>query len=154
MKNKLFKILLLISPICIGLASSLLTKDMVLSYDKMSKPFPMIKPIVFPIVWTILYILMGIGAMLVYGKKKEHEELVTIALLFNLVQLILNFFWSLIFFNARRYTLAFIWIILIAVIVVMMLVNYRKVSKLAFYLNIPYIIWLVFASYLNLSLII
>ena len=149
MKNKVVKILLLVSPLLIGIGSSLLVKDMSLTDIKT----PILTPpaIVFPIAWTILYVLMGIGAMLIYSSK-DNEDNKNMGLIFHCIQLIFNFFWSIIFFNLKQYLFALVWLVLLWLTVVSMLKNYKKVNKTAFVLNIPYIAWLTFAGYLNLMI--
>ena len=123
-------------------------------YGDMKKPFLSPPGNIFPIVWTVLYLLMGIGAALVYTSNTNNVENKKMGLVFHVVQLILNFFWSIIFFNAKEYLLAFIWLVLLWLAVLSMLLNYKNVSKTAYFLNIPYIVWLTFAGYLNLAVFI
>lgn len=153
MKNKIGRkiiyVLLIVLPLLIGLLASYISKDMMGEYNQMSKPFLSPPAIVFPIVWTILYLLMGVGSLLVYRSNSSESR--TLALIFHFVQLIFNFFWSIIFFNAKLYAFAFIWLVLLWLSVAAMLSNYKKVNQTAFILNIPYIVWLTFAAYLNLA---
>ena len=102
---------------------------------------------VFPIVWTILYVLMGISSYLVYQKENEVPRIYTIQLIFNLL-------WSFIFFKFKWYTLAFIWIIILFFLVIRMIREFRSIDKTAGNLQIPYAIWLVIAAILNLMYII
>ena len=150
-KNKIGTILLIVTPILIGIGSAILTKDMMVEYGSIKKPFLSPPASIFPIAWTILYILMGAGAAIVYSSDTANETNRRMGLLFHAMQLILNFFWSIIFFNAKEYLLAFVWLILLWLAVLSMLLNYKKISKSAFILNIPYIVWLTFAGYLNLA---
>lgn len=153
MKNRnkyLICIALIISPILIGIASSILTMDMMKEYGSLNKPFLAPPTIVFPIAWTILYLLMGIAAAMIYSKE-EYSEYRTVGLTLHMTQLILNFFWSIIFFNMKKYVFAFIWLVILWLIVFSMINNYKKISKTAFLLNVPYIVWLTFAGYLNLA---
>lgn len=101
---------------------------------------------IFPIVWTILYILMGISSYLI------QEETGNVSRIY-VVQLIVNLLWSFIFFNFRAYTLAFIWILLLIGLVIIMIKEFLKVNKLAGYLQIPYVIWLFIALILNFMFI-
>lgn len=101
---------------------------------------------IFPIVWTVLYILMGISSYLV---AKETGNISRI----YVVQLIANLLWSFIFFNFRAYTLSFIWILLLIGLVIVMIREFLKVNKLAGYLQIPYVIWLFIALILNFMFI-
>jgi len=102
---------------------------------------------IFPVVWTILYILMGISSYLVYEKDGELPKIYVTQLIFNLL-------WSFVFFSFRWYTVAFIWIIILFVMVIKMIKEFLQIDKTAGYLQIPYAIWLVIAAILNLMYII
>lgn len=102
---------------------------------------------VFPIVWTILYALMGIGAARIYLAPPSQER--SRGLNLFIAQLVVNFFWSPIFFNAQAYGFAFVWLLLLWSLVLWMILTFRKVDSLAAKLQIPYLIWLTFAAYLN-----
>lgn len=102
---------------------------------------------IFPVVWTILYILMGLSHYLV------SEETGMVSRIY-VIQLIVNLGWSFIFFNFRMYLLAFIWILLLIGLVILMIRQFVEVNKLAGYLQIPYLIWLCVATVLNLMFII
>ena len=102
---------------------------------------------VFPIVWTILYALMGIGAARIYLAPPSQER--SRGLNLFITQLVVNFFWSPIFFNAQAYGFAFVWLLLLWSLVLWMILTFRKVDSLAAKLQIPYLIWLTFAAYLN-----
>ncbi len=136
----------------VGGLSALLTMDNMDIYSDIVQP-PLAPPaILFPIVWTILYTLMGIGAALVYNKKEEKPKEVQEALIVYAVNLFMNFFWSIIFFNMRAFLFAFIWLVLLWVVILIMILKFRKVSPLAAYLQIPYLLWVTFAGYLNLAI--
>ncbi len=113
---------------------------------------PLLSPpmILFPIVWTVLYILMGVGASRVYleGAKAGKSRCLNL----YVVQLVFNFFWSLIFFNARAYGFAFLWLLILLFLVVWMTFCFWKTDKLSGILQIPYILWLLFAAYLNFAI--
>ena len=152
MKNKKYLIctVLILVPILIGIASAILTGDMMKEYGTLVKP-PLSPPtMVFPIAWTILYLLMGISSALIYTQP-GNSEYRTVGLALHMIQLIFNFFWSIIFFNMKKYVFAFIWLVILWMLVFSMLANYKKISKTAFFMNIPYIVWLTFAGYLNLA---
>lgn len=101
----------------------------------------------FPIVWVILYALMGIGAARVsLSPDSRHKDL---ALNLFVAQLVFNFFWTPIFFNAQAFGLAFGWIIVLWILVLAMILVFRKVDPLAAWLQLPYLAWLSFAAYLN-----
>lgn len=149
-KKNIINILLVIAPILIGICSSILTRDMMVEYGTLNKP-PLSPPtIVFPIAWTILYLLMGIASAIIYSKEEYGSDRST-GLTLHVVQLILNFFWSIIFFNMGKYYIAFVWLIILWLVVFSMMSNYKKISQTAFFLNVPYIVWLTFAGYLNLA---
>ena len=105
--------------------------------------------LVFPIVWALLYALMGISAARVYLTAPSPERSKSLNL--YIVQLVVNFFWSLIFFNAQAYGFAFVWLLLLWALVLVMILQFRRVDPPAANIQIPYLIWLTFAAYLNLG---
>ena len=118
--------------------------------DTVDQP-PLSPPaIVFPIVWGILYGLMGISAARI--RLAEPSEARNRSMNLYIAQLILNFFWSLIFFNLQSYGLAFAWLILLWFTVLLMILSFRKVDNVAAYLQTPYLLWLTFATYLNFDI--
>lgn len=139
------KIVFILISLGVGGLSALLTRNSMNIFDTVTKPPLAPPPTVFPIVWTILYILMGIGAARVYLKEPASGAIK----LFG-INLAVNFFWSIIFFNMRAFGFAFVWLILLLAVVVLMTLKFSKFDKLAAYLQIPYIVWLLFAGYLNL----
>lgn len=102
---------------------------------------------VFPIVWTILYILMGISSYLIIKSDSNQKN---DALFVYGIQLIINLFWSVWFFVFRFYFLSFIWILLLIGFVVVMIKKFYDISKVSAYLQVPYLLWLIFAGVLNL----
>ncbi len=118
-------------------------------YGAVEKP-PLSPPqIVFPIVWSILYLLMAVSAYIVYIKREDgsRKELTIYA-----VQLAVNLIWPILFFNMQAFKAAFFWLILLIVLVAVMIRAFYKVSRPAGYIQIPYLIWCVFAAYLNLGI--
>ena len=103
--------------------------------------------IVFPIVWTILFALMGIGAARIDLTPASGER--TRGLLLFFTQLIFNFFWSIIFFHYQAYVFAFLWLIVLWVLIFKMILSFRKVDPVAAWLQVPYLLWVTFAAYLN-----
>lgn len=136
----------------IGGLSAILTSDSMDIYSYIVQPSLAPPAILFPIVWTILFTIMGIGAALVWNKKDEQPKEVQDALVVYAVNLFMNFFWSIIFFNMRAFLFAFIWLVLLWVVILIMILKFRKVSPLAAYLQIPYLLWVTFAGYLNLAI--
>ena len=115
-----------------------------MDYKTLEQP-PLSPPsIVFPIVWTILYLLMGVSAYLINVK----EKVPTIYYL----QLGVNALWPIAFFALKLRLFAFIWLILLIILVIDMIITFAKISKKAAYIQIPYLIWCIFASYLNLGI--
>ena len=119
-----------------------------MNYGDMVKP-PLSPPsYIFPIVWTILYILMGISYFIATKDKENDKDLNQIYLL----QLFVNLFWPIIFFVLKMYFTAFLWIILLIILVIVMIKELLKNNKISGYLQIPYLIWLLFATYLNIGI--
>jgi tryptophan-rich sensory protein len=132
----------------VGLLSGLISREGTALYGQMAQKPPLTPPgWVFPVVWTVLYALMGIGAARVWSAPKTQAR--SRGLNLFVAQLIINFFWSPIFFNARAYGLAFFWLLLLWALVFLMIREFRKVDKPAAFLQIPYLLWLTFAAYLN-----
>ena len=97
----------------------------------------------------ILYTLMGISSARIRLKKEENPELVLDALFAYAIQLILNFFWSLIFFNMQNFLFSLIWLVLLWIAILVMIIRFYRVEPLAALLQIPYLLWVTFAGYLN-----
>ncbi len=135
-------------PILVGLISGLLTRNAMQDFQVLVKP-PLAPPgWLFPVVWIILYTLMGISAYLIQTSSAD-EEMKSDALMIYRYQLMVNFLWPIFFFSFGWYLVAFAWLLLLWGLVIVMIWNFSKISKTAAYLNIPYLIWLTFAAYLN-----
>ena len=131
-----------------GALSGLLTRDGTTLYAASILKPPLSPPaIVFPVVWTILYALMGIGAARVY--LTPASDIRARGLRLFLIQLAFNFFWSIIFFNFQAFGLAFIWLTILWALILMMTFTFGKADRLAALLQIPYLLWVFFAGYLN-----
>ena len=102
---------------------------------------------IFPVVWSILYALMGISAARISLTPPSKER--NRGLNLFTAQLIVNFFWPLLFFNAQAFGFVLIWLILLWVLVLAVILTFRKIDKTAAWLLIPYLLWLTFAVYLN-----
>ena len=152
MKNFKTYLIAILIPLAVGGLAALLTSGNMMLYSEIVKPPLAPPPILFPIVWTILYILMGIGSARVYLKKEAMPEKATNALKTYILQLGFNFFWSLIFFNLRAFLFAFIWLIALWGLIIIMLFQFYKIDKIAAIINIPYFLWVTFAAYLNLAI--
>ena len=134
----------------VGILSGFLSRDANQIFQQTAMQPPLSPPaLVFPIVWSILYVLMGISAARIWlGAASACRSR---GLNLYIAQLIVNFFWSLIFFNAQAYGFAFIWLLLLWALVIWMILTFRKTDPLAAWLQLPYLLWLTFAAYLNLG---
>ena len=118
-------------------------------YSKINRPALAPPSILFPIAWTILYSLMAISAYIVSQSDCENKEA---ALTSFYVQLAVNFVWPLIFFNLQAFLASLLWLVLLVVLVIIMIIQFYKCSPISAYLQIPYLLWLLFATYLNFSI--
>ncbi len=137
-------------PLVVGGVSAWLTRAGQQEFETITQP-PLTPPSwVFGVVWTILYILMGIAyyrvgqSMASVGEKKRFQYLYT-------AQLFFNFFWSLIFFNLQTYVFAFFWLLALWALILWMLFTVQEIDRPAFWCLVPYFIWVTFAAYLNLG---
>ena len=136
--------------LAVGGLSAVLSMEGMMLYEQTTLKPPLTPPgWVFSVVWTILYTLMGISSARIWLTPESKER--SKGLNLYVVQLIVNFFWSLLFFNAQAYGLAALWLILLWILVLLMILEFSKVDKPAAWLQIPYLVWLTFAAYLNLS---
>ena len=103
--------------------------------------------IVFPIVWSILFALMGVGAARIYLSPASNAR--SRALGIFLLQLAFNFFWSIIFFNLQNFGLALLWLVALWVLILWMIKSFHAIDPLSAWLQIPYLLWVTFAAYLN-----
>lgn len=143
--KKFFKfIIYTFSPALIGFISSLFFNTK--SFKTVIKPKLAPPAIVFPIAWTILYILMGFGLYLTCKDTFDKKSFK-----FFLIQYIINITWSFLFFNFKLYAFSAIWILLLIYTTSLMMSAFYQNKKLAGYLQIPYFIWLLFALYLNVG---
>lgn len=134
----------------VGALSGWLTREGTKAFQSsVNKPPLTPPPAVFPIAWGILYALMGIGAARIYMANKTTARSRSLNL--YIIQLVMNFFWSLIFFNAQAYGFALIWLLVLWALVLWMTLTFRKTDPIAAFLQIPYLLWLAFAAYLNLG---
>lgn len=129
-----------------GIFSALITRNSMDTYKNLNLPKLAPPSILFPIVWTILFILMGISAYIIYESNSDQKQS---ALTIYGIQLLVNFIWPILFFNLGLYLFSFIWIILLWSLIILMINSFKKISSIAAYLQIPYLLWVTFASYLN-----
>lgn len=135
-------------PLGVGGFSALLTRNNMDLFQTISKP-PLSPPgWLFPVVWTVLYILMGVASYLVLISGKPNQTALTI----YGVQLFFNFFWSIFFFNMQLYLFAFIWLVILWLLIFATSILFHQISRVAGYLMLPYLLWVTFAGYLNFSI--
>lgn len=131
-------------PVALGGIVGLIISNF-LDYTSLEKPFLSPPSFVFPIVWTILYILMGIS----YGILKSNSLVDSNITLIYYSQLFVNVLWPIFFFVFKWRLFAFLWIILLIALVISMIIQFYRKNKISALLQIPYLLWLLFASYLG-----
>lgn len=151
MKVKTYVISILIA-LATGALSAVLTMGSMDLYNTIITP-PLSPPsILFPVVWTVLYTLMGIGAAMIYNTPTATDSEKFSALFTYAISLIFNFLWSIIFFNMRSFLFAFIWLLILLFLIVRTIIKYYSINPTAAYLQIPYLLWVTFAGYLNFAI--
>ncbi len=149
--NKPLLILCIAIPLLVGGVSALLSGGGMEVFAYVNKP-PLAPPAwLFPVAWTILYTLMGISSYLILTSEASAETIQEAMNVYAL-QLLVNFLWPTFFFNLRWYLFAFFWLVLLWLLVLLMIWRFKDISKIAALLNIPYLLWLTFAGYLNFSI--
>ena len=143
------KLLYILTPLIGGSIVGLIINKSI-DYNYLVNP-PLSPPsYIFPIVWNILYLLIGISYYIY--RKNNNDNPLTIKLYY--IQLILNYLWSIIFFTLKLRTLAVIWIIVLAITIIYLMIRFYKEERTSFYLFIPYILWVLFATYLNIGIVV
>lgn len=153
---KLFIICLAV-PLAVGGLSAFLTNSSMKQFAELRQP-PLSPPAwLFPVVWTLLFAMMGIASYIIImsggrgGFPERNAEVHSAIILYGL-QLAVNFCWPLLFFNMKMYLAAFMWLLLLWVMIVTMFFSFYRLSKTAGYLVVPYVLWVTFAGYLNLGI--
>ena len=135
-------------PLAVGIFSALLTRNSMETFAAIDKP-PLSPPAwLFPVVWTILYVFMGIASYLVVISGKPNRTALTV----YGIQLVFNFLWPVIFFNLAQYLFAFIWLVLLWLLILITTNLFSHISIPAGYLMLPYLAWVTFAGYLNYAI--
>ena len=140
------------APLGVGILSALLTFQNMMSFDQLIKPSITPPSWLFPTVWTILYLLMGIASYLISVSAKASASEIQQALFSYTSQLIFNFFWPLLFFNLHAYLFAFLWLCVLLFLILLTTLEFFEIDQTAGYLLVPYLIWVTFAGYLNLTI--
>lgn len=147
-KNTKILLICLAVPLLVGALSGWITKDGMEAYKLLNKP-PLSPPgWLFPVVWTILYILMGIASYLVVVSKQTENKMESL-FLYGL-QLAVNFLWPVFFFQCQWYFFSFLWLVLLWCLILAAARYFYTVDERAGYLMVPYLLWVTFAGYLNL----
>ena len=149
--NKRLLFICVAIPLMIGTLAALLTRNSMETFGSLEQP-PLAPPAwLFPVTWTILYTLMGISSYLILHADAEFEEIAD-AMRLYVYQLGVNFLWPTFFFNFGWYFFSFLWLVLLWILVFLMIRKFDTISRNAAILNIPYLLWLTFAGYLNLGI--
>lgn len=155
--GKIWRVALsILVPLGGGLIISLFTRDTMEKFGAFNQP-PLAPPAwLFPVAWTILYVLMGVASYLIYTKyrdgKKAEKPLAKAGLIVYGMQLVLNFIWTPLFFTGGLYWVAFVVLILMWIAEIILLVLAFKTSRAAFWYLFPYLLWTTFAAYLNIGI--
>lgn len=137
-------------PVLTGLLAGILTRNGAAAFGNLNKP-PLSPPAwLFPVVWTVLYVLMGIASYLASEHGAEQQNVQT-ALLTYYAQLVFNFAWPVLFFNFQWYFVAFICLVVMWILILSTLVRFWRINRTAGILMLPYLLWTTFAGYLNLA---
>ena len=144
-------IICLAIPLVVGGAAGLLTMNSMEAFEALNQP-PLSPPgWLFPVVWTVLYVLMGIASYLV-SVSDAPQEAKARALWTYGIQLAFNFLWPIAFFNLKWYLFAFLWLVILWILILITALRFGRIRKPAGYLLVPYLLWVAFAGYLNLGI--
>lgn len=152
MSHKLRQLVLCIGiPLAVGGLSGWVTRGAMEDFQALNQP-PLSPPgWLFPVVWTVLFVLMGIASYLVV-RSQGPEKLVKRALTFYGIQLGFNFLWSILFFNLGLYLVSFFWLVLLWCLILLTTLQFSALDRHTFWLMLPYLAWVAFAGYLNLGI--
>lgn len=138
-------------PLAVGGLSAFLTRNGMETFQSLNQP-PLSPPAwLFPVVWSILFLLMGLASYLVYTSGKPRPATRTALIVYG-VQLAFNFLWPIFFFNLGLYLFSFVWLVVLWGLILTTTILFFRLSKPAGLLLLPYLLWVAFAGYLNLSI--
>ena len=153
--GKIWRIALAIAvPLCGGFIISLFTRDAMSKFGSFNQP-PLAPPAwLFPVAWTVLYVLMGLASYFIWKKgydsrKAADKSASKTALIIYGIQLVFNFVWTPLFFSLGWYWPAFAWLLVMWALIIVLMTKAYRISRPAFWMLLPYIIWCTFAAYLN-----
>ena len=150
-KNPKLLVVCIAIPLLVGGLSAFLTMDGMADFAAIEKP-PLSPPgSLFPIVWTVLYVFMGVASYLILTSGARQDD-IDHAITVYAIQLVFNFFWSILFFRFSLYGIAFLWLLALIGLIIMMIYLFSKIKPLAAHLQIPYLLWCLFAAYLNYAI--
>ena len=149
--NKKLLIICLLVPLAVGGIAALLTGGGMDAFETLNKP-PLSPPgWLFLVAWTILYLLMGLASYLAL-ESRGPQQIISRSIALYALQLLFNFLWPIVFFGLKWYLFAFIWLAALWILILLTMLQFRRVSKAAAYLMLPYLVWVTFAGYLNLGI--
>ena len=149
--NKKALVICLAIPLAVGGVSALLTGGGMDTFKMLNQP-PLSPPgWLFPVAWTILYSLMGIASYLVLTSGESGQSIHSSLVLYG-IQLAFNFLWPVFFFSLGVYLFAFIWLVVLWLLILATTVRFYRIKTLAGHLMLPYLLWVVFAGYLNMGI--
>lgn len=149
-KQLITLIIAILIPLAVGTGSAILSAKDMRFYDIMNHPFLAPPGWVFPIVWTILYVMMGVASYYVFTAEAD-SDLKLHALIFYGAQLVMNFFWPLIFFVGKNYLVALLLIVMMWVAILISTIQFFRVRKIAGFMMLVLLLWTTFATYLNIA---
>lgn len=141
-------IICILIPLAVGGLVGFLTRGGMDTFESINKPALSPPGWLFPVVWTILYLLMGVASYLVLTSEKPNRPALTV----YGIQLVFNFLWPIFFFNLGAYLFSFVWLAILWALIIATMLQFFKISKPAGYLLLPYLLWVTFAGYLNFSI--
>jgi len=149
--NKIYFINLIVNlliPLLGCIATIYINKNFIIIYESLKKPFFIPSILMVLIIWTCLYITLGIAAYRFYTKN-EIKKLNSDGYFFYLIQLIFNFVWTFIFISFRLYGLSFIFLIVITILAIITAFKFFRIDKISAFLILPYILWLIYSAVIN-----
>ena len=138
-------------PLGIGVLSALLSGGGMRTFETLNKPLLSPPGWLFPVVWTVLYVLMGIASYLVLIADASQQEKEKALTLYG-YQLAVNFLWPIFFFDFGWYLFAFFWLLLLWALIWLTIKHFQNISRAAALLLVPYLLWVTFAGYLNFAI--
>ena len=135
-------------PLSVGGISAWLTMNSMEAFERLNQPPPSPPGWLFPVVWTVLFVLMGIGSYLVV-ESATTQTVQKPALWTYGIQLAFNFLWTIVFFNLQWFLFAFVWLVVLWLLILATIIQFYRIRKAAGYMLIPYLLWVAFAGYLN-----